>query len=1526
MTGSVSEVATLTINDQAVTVAADRTFTRTLTVVEGPNTITLRATDPATNVGTETVQVTLDTVAPTAPPANQVTVGTPTNGQVTVSGGAGRVEGGARVTVTNSRSGASVTVTATADGSFSAQLAAQAGDSLSLVVSDGAGNDSGTTLLDVAGGLPPDPATVAPPINRTVATDLFTVTAFLYTGNTPIQTGVAAGTIEARRVAVLRGKVLTRDGAPLSGVNVSILNHPEFGRTRSRADGMFDMAVNGGGPLTLNYEKVGYLPAQRQVTTPWRDFVFAPEVALVPLDSQVTTIDLTDTAPMQVAQGSEVTDSDGTRQATLLFPQGTTAQMVMPDGSTQPLTTLHVRATEYTVGPNGPKAMPASLPPSSGYTYAVELSADEAIAADADSIEFTQPVVFYVNNFLNFPVGSIVPLGSYDRRQGMWIPEDNGKIIKILSISGGVAALDITGDGVADEGAALSALGITDAERVQLATLYTGGQSLWRMAVQHFSPYDPNWTFGAPPGATLPTGAKPSDAVTAFATGNRDFLTCDALIGSQSQTLNLAVPIVGTPFSFTYQSARTPSYRTPYSLKIPVSGDTVPPSTKRIELRVDIAGQRLTQSFAPTPRQDYTFTWDGKDGYGRLLEGSAPVSVSVGFVYPGYYANPAELAKSFGSPPVTTDIIRDRDNLEVRFENYWSGQLGAWDALPSQLGGWNLSAWHNYDDNGQMLWKGTGDHKKADTAAVGTVKSVPNTDNIDLYPTDVAIAPDGDMYLPKGGRLYRVTANGTHTPLAGNASMRVSGIALGRDESLYFSEPDQNRIRHLDTDGNLTTFAGNGQGQSNGDPVSGDGGPATAAKINRPNDVALGPDGALYIAEASSRIRRVGVDGVITTVAGISQEEWGYSGDGGPATQAKLTEPSGVAFDRAGNLYIADTYNHRIRKVSPSGIISTVAGTGSSTFSGDGGQATSAGLSFPVRVRVGPDDRLYISDSFGDYIRRVNSDGIISTIAGCTSCNTFEEGSNPRAFYFSAVYGFGIAPNGFLYLPNGATHLLHSISPSMPGYSQGDKLIPNTAGSVVYQFNAEGRHLNTLDALTGVSRFRFTYETAGRLTTVTDVNDNVTTLERNFNGDISAIVGPFGQRTEFTVNADGLLTDIRNPAGKVVSFQYTNGQLTDLIEPNGNHLRYTYDSDGLLVLDQNAMGGTASLAKTPLLNGHRVSVDMADLHFVRQFDQLPEGGWRIANTLSDLHTETTALPDDSFTQSHSSGTSAFLQRTPDSRFGMLAPVPALRTSTTPSGLTRQIENTRSIVLQDPADPLSVIAAEETPTITGRQFSIAYDAEARTITSTTPEGRIAWRFLDEKGRVIKVETPELAPLEITYDERGRVTEATRRSSTEGTRTATATYESGYLKTVTDPLGRTLAFAEAKEYRALIGGVPQFEVEYTRDALGRITQKQETLEGTVDIQDYTYDLAGRLTEVKLNDVVVATYTYDPNGNRLTSTTAGGETAYTYDAQDRLLTQAPVAGPPSVSYTYTANGELASHILGVPSPTPPQPPTHT
>ena len=136
------------------------------------------------------------------------------------------------------------------------------------------GKDDDCDPLTSDSVIPPEPADVAPQIDQTVATLHFAATEFLYTGTYPIQTGVEPGTIEEKRVNVLRGRVLNRDNNPLSGVIITILDHPEFGQTLSRLDGMFDMAVNGGGTLTLNYSKKGYLTAQRQIEAPWQRYTW----------------------------------------------------------------------------------------------------------------------------------------------------------------------------------------------------------------------------------------------------------------------------------------------------------------------------------------------------------------------------------------------------------------------------------------------------------------------------------------------------------------------------------------------------------------------------------------------------------------------------------------------------------------------------------------------------------------------------------------------------------------------------------------------------------------------------------------------------------------------------------------------------------------------------------------------------------------------------------------------------------------------------------------------------------------------------------------------------------------------------------------------------------------------------------------------------------------------------------------------------------------------------------------------------
>lgn len=351
------------------------------------------------------------------------------------------VDGGAPVAIT----GTPATLDAGASASASVPFHVPAGrpdgplsDVASVEWTDARGNQYGPLTDHWTTSVQAPVGVHAPALDMTVPTTVATATSFLYTGTDPVQQGVAAGTIVAKRASVIRGKVLDTQGAPLPGVTVAVPGHPEFGTSTSQADGEIYLAVNGGGPLTVRLTKDGYLSVERVVQVPWNDYAHLDDdVRLTALDQSVTPVDLGVLSAPQVARGSVETDVAGSRQATLIFPQDTSANLVMPDGSQQPVSQLHVRATEYTVGANGKQAMPGMLPAQSAYTYAADFTADEAIAAGAKSIEFSRPVVNYVENFLNFPVGTPVPAGYYDSATHAWVPQPDGRIVKILSVAGG---------------------------------------------------------------------------------------------------------------------------------------------------------------------------------------------------------------------------------------------------------------------------------------------------------------------------------------------------------------------------------------------------------------------------------------------------------------------------------------------------------------------------------------------------------------------------------------------------------------------------------------------------------------------------------------------------------------------------------------------------------------------------------------------------------------------------------------------------------------------------------------------------------------------------------------------------------------------------------------------------------------------------------------------------------------------------------------------------------------------------------
>jgi DNA-binding beta-propeller fold protein YncE len=205
-------------------------------------------------------------------------------------------------------------------------------------------------------------------------------------------------------------------------------------------------------------------------------------------------------------------------------------------------------------------------------------------------------------------------------------------------------------------------------------------------------------------------------------------------------------------------------------------------------------------------------------------------------------------------------------------------------------------------------------------------------------------------------RVWKVSPEGWITTIYRGG--QPFGVAADATGNLFFMDFDTQRVRKVTPDGTLSTIAGGGTKL----PRTADGGPATEARLNGAAELAVDTAGNLFISERHGyRVRKVTPEGIISTVAGNGQR--GFSGDGGPATQARLKEPLGLAVDSAGNLFIADRGDYRVRKVTPEGIISTVAGNGKAGLSGVGGPATEAGLRCPNGLAVDAAGNLYIGDS-----------------------------------------------------------------------------------------------------------------------------------------------------------------------------------------------------------------------------------------------------------------------------------------------------------------------------------------------------------------------------------------------------------------------------------------------------------------------------------------------------------------------------------------------------------------------------------
>ena len=250
------------------------------------------------------------------------------------------------------------------------------------------------------------------------------------------------------------------------------------------------------------------------------------------------------------------------------------------------------------------------------------------------------------------------------------------------------------------------------------------------------------------------------------------------------------------------------------------------------------------------------------------------------------------------------------------------------------------------------------------------------------------------------------------------------GVVADASGAFYIADTNNNRIRKVDTSGTITTVAGTGLAG-----YAGDGGPATAAQISLPSGITLDGAGNIYFADDGNNIiRRVDANtGIITTIVGVPMKQ-GYTGDGGAGTAAYLSSPRGIAFDATGNLYIADTGNNVVRKVNAStGIITTVAGNGTAGYSGDGAAATAAMLNTPWSMAFGPDGSLYIADLDNNMVRRVSTGGTISTVAGNGNRGFTGDGGPATAAALNDPAAVVVNPAGDLYIGDSGNNRVRRV-------------------------------------------------------------------------------------------------------------------------------------------------------------------------------------------------------------------------------------------------------------------------------------------------------------------------------------------------------------------------------------------------------------------------------------------------------------------------------------------------------------------
>uniref|UniRef100_UPI001891A36C Lcl domain-containing protein n=1 Tax=Pseudoalteromonas sp. PPB1 TaxID=2756136 RepID=UPI001891A36C len=913
--------------------------------------------------------------------------------------------------------------------------------------------------------------------------------------------------------AVYTGEVFDTNDQPLANAQVSFLGQDEFGSVKTDDNGRYSIAGMAG-KSTLDISLPGYLRVQREIIALNKEWNSVDRVTLQPLDALVTLVDLTSDGP-KVHKSNPVSDEFGVRSTSLVFEEVNQAKVVAPNGQTRTLDKIAVRATEYET----PETMPGALPVESAFTYCAEL--DIAGVADNESVHFDQPVVMYVDNFLDFPVGELVPIGYYDRQEAKWKASENGVVVRLLDTNGDgeIDGVDYTGDEQPDD---IDGDGSVADESKGIEN-YEAGKTYWRGRMFHFTPYDFNWS--ARSDGTPPTEVEVLTGDSSVVEENDQCAAVSSYIKPKTLELHEDISILGTGITLHYNSARTSDFH--HIIKSNVSRLSLPDGVIRMHAVLEVAGNRFEQLFAPSVMQNVEFIWDGRDVRGVAVKGEVKARLKIGYEYASNYASAGNIAASGlrpdQVPPTWAQFGNESLGVTGR-QNIikWSESVISLFGSPKSeiANGWSISNHHLVDSHGN-IYRGDGEIEKGSHASptVSSGLSLSAVDGDDGYYG----APGRDISyaVTKYGYLYDINTR-LNWQIKATEQTFSKSEAIEYCESLDFGGPWAGRWRLPSVKELLYTLDKSGREHE-----------ADAYTLNSYNNVW----GANTIDEGQRK------QALCVAGRGLNHDSWTIiTDDMTPYNYAMLSDSLRlIGYNDYFQLYWQDTPDNISLKMTWREAINYCE------------TLEHAGM---TNWRLPTANELLMQGGTKNFLFKspVGHNGDPDAI-----WRPYVEWRKP---YWSSTPNVG-APE----LEAWAIEV--TMGTGYHAYGQEEeqyhvRCVSPYQNSVVSPYIIEnGKHVKTTDKLTGTLLSAFSYsETTGELTSIRDRFGNQVRLIRDEQGKVSQIVSPSGMTTSLDIDEHSNLRSVTYPDGTGYQLDYQGELLNHQIDPNGNVFERFFDAHG----------------------------------------------------------------------------------------------------------------------------------------------------------------------------------------------------------------------------------------------------------------------------------------------------------------------------------------------------------------------------